>query len=97
VNLLAKSWGIPNAYVRDEISGNWHRATTQVTQADPRAQARDAPNGCNTCDHAVGFPICARHAPSLGRITAELAYGEGLQAHARAAELRLNPVPPRRT
>ena len=32
----------------------------------------------------------------LGRIAAELAYGEGLQAHARAAELRLNPVPPMR-
>ena len=29
----------------------------------------------------------------LGPIAAELAYGEGLQAHARAAELRLNPVP----
>jgi len=29
----------------------------------------------------------------LGPIAAELAYGEGLQAHARAAELRLTPVP----
>ncbi|WP_029525941.1 histidinol dehydrogenase [Polaromonas glacialis] len=29
----------------------------------------------------------------LGPIAAELAYGEGLQAHARAAELRLNTVP----
>ena len=29
----------------------------------------------------------------LGPIAAELAYGEGLQAHARAAELRLEPVP----
>jgi histidinol dehydrogenase len=28
----------------------------------------------------------------LGPITAELAYGEGLQAHARAAELRLDPA-----
>ena len=35
-------------------------------------------------------------AEPLGRIAAELAYGEGLQAHARAAELRLNPVPPMR-
>ena len=35
-------------------------------------------------------------AQTLGRIAAELAYGEGLQAHARAAELRLNPVPPLR-
>ncbi len=35
-------------------------------------------------------------AQSLGKIAAELAYGEGLQAHARAAELRLNPVPPQR-
>lgn len=33
-------------------------------------------------------------AQALGHIAAELAYGEGLQAHARAAELRLNPVPP---
>ena len=33
---------------------------------------------------------------TLGRIAAELAYGEGLQAHARAAELRLDPVPPMR-
>jgi histidinol dehydrogenase len=30
-------------------------------------------------------------AQSLGRIAAELAYGEGLQAHARAAEMRLKP------
>jgi histidinol dehydrogenase len=29
----------------------------------------------------------------LGPIAAELAYGEGLQAHARAAEMRLDPVP----
>ena len=35
-------------------------------------------------------------AQALGCIAAELAYGEGLQAHARAAELRLNPVPPMR-
>ena len=35
-------------------------------------------------------------AQSLGRVAAELAYGEGLQGHARAAELRLNPVPPMR-
>ena len=32
----------------------------------------------------------------LGPVAAELAYGEGLQAHARAAELRLNDVPPMR-
>jgi len=32
----------------------------------------------------------------LGPIAAELAYGEGLQAHARAAELRLKSVPPQR-
>ena len=35
-------------------------------------------------------------AQSLGRIAAEMAYGEGLQAHARAAEMRLNDVPPMR-
>lgn len=35
-------------------------------------------------------------AQSLGLVAAELAYGEGLQAHARAAELRLNQVPPMR-
>jgi len=35
-------------------------------------------------------------AQSLGKIAAELAYGEGLQAHGRAAELRLNVVPPMR-
>ena len=29
----------------------------------------------------------------LGKIAAELAYGEGLQAHARAAEMRLHDVP----
>ena len=33
----------------------------------------------------------------LGPIAAELAYGEGLQAHARAAELRLRAVPEMRT
>lgn len=32
----------------------------------------------------------------LGPVAAELAYGEGLQAHARAAELRLAQVPPMR-
>ncbi|HAJ14632.1 MAG: histidinol dehydrogenase [Hydrogenophaga sp.] len=32
----------------------------------------------------------------LGKVAAELAYGEGLQAHARAAELRLSDVPPMR-
>ncbi|WP_066268524.1 histidinol dehydrogenase [Hydrogenophaga palleronii] len=35
-------------------------------------------------------------AQSLGAIAAEMAYGEGLQAHARAAELRLDEVPPMR-
>ena len=29
----------------------------------------------------------------LGPVAAELAYGEGLQAHARAAEMRLDPLP----
>jgi histidinol dehydrogenase len=33
-------------------------------------------------------------AQSLGHIASVLAHGEGLQAHARAAELRLDPVPP---
>ena len=35
-------------------------------------------------------------AQALGLIAAELAYGEGLQAHARAAEMRLTTVPPMR-
>jgi histidinol dehydrogenase len=35
-------------------------------------------------------------AQTLGTIAAELAYGEGLQAHARAAEMRLKNVPPMR-
>jgi histidinol dehydrogenase len=35
-------------------------------------------------------------AQTLGLIAAELAYGEGLQAHARAAEMRLTIVPPMR-
>ena len=35
-------------------------------------------------------------AQTLGPIAAELAYGEGLQAHARAAEMRLETVPPMR-
>jgi histidinol dehydrogenase len=35
-------------------------------------------------------------AQALGKIAAELAYGEGLQAHARAAEMRLRTVPPMR-
>ncbi len=41
--------------------------------------------------------VSAAGAQTLGRTAAELAYGEGLQAHARAAELRLDPVPPMRT
>ncbi|MFP5467843.1 MAG: histidinol dehydrogenase [Gammaproteobacteria bacterium] len=40
--------------------------------------------------------VSAAGAQQLGRIAAELAYGEGLQAHARAAELRLAEVPPMR-
>ncbi len=40
--------------------------------------------------------VSEKGAQNLGKIAAELAYGEGLQAHARAAELRLNPVPPQR-
>jgi histidinol dehydrogenase len=40
--------------------------------------------------------VSEKGAQSLGKIAAELAYGEGLQAHARAAELRLKPVPPHR-
>ena len=40
--------------------------------------------------------VSEKGAQSLGKIAAVLAYGEGLQAHARAAELRLNPVPPQR-
>ena len=40
--------------------------------------------------------VSAAGAQTLGVIAAELAYGEGLQAHARAAELRLNEVPPMR-
>jgi histidinol dehydrogenase len=40
--------------------------------------------------------VSEKGAQHLGKIAAELAYGEGLQAHARAAELRLNPVPPQR-
>ncbi len=40
--------------------------------------------------------VSAAGAQVLGPVAAELAYGEGLQAHARAAELRLDPVPPMR-
>ncbi|MFN9474233.1 histidinol dehydrogenase [Acidovorax sp.] len=40
--------------------------------------------------------VSAAGAQVLGTVAAELAYGEGLQAHARAAELRLTPVPPAR-
>ncbi|MBX3611742.1 MAG: histidinol dehydrogenase [Hydrogenophaga sp.] len=40
--------------------------------------------------------VSAAGAQALGAVAAELAYGEGLQAHARAAELRLNDVPPMR-
>jgi histidinol dehydrogenase len=40
--------------------------------------------------------VSERGAQALGPVAAELAYGEGLQAHARAAELRLPTVPPMR-
>ncbi len=40
--------------------------------------------------------VSATGAQTLGTVAAEMAYGEGLQAHARAAELRLTPVPPMR-
>ncbi|MEJ8846528.1 histidinol dehydrogenase [Variovorax rhizosphaerae] len=38
--------------------------------------------------------VSAQGAKVLGPIAAELAYGEGLQAHARAAEMRLELIPP---
>lgn len=38
--------------------------------------------------------VSAQGAQTLGRIAAELAHGEGLQAHARAAEMRLAPDQP---
>jgi histidinol dehydrogenase len=41
--------------------------------------------------------VSAAGAQTLGLVAAELAYGEGLQAHARSAELRLDNVPPMRT
>ena len=37
--------------------------------------------------------VSEQGAQVLGRIAATLAYGEGLQAHARAAEMRLSPLP----
>ena len=40
--------------------------------------------------------VSEQGAQRLGLIAAELAYGEGLHAHARAAELRLTQVPPMR-
>jgi len=41
--------------------------------------------------------VSAAGAQTLGLVAAELAYGEGLQAHARSAELRLDTVPPQRS
>ena len=41
--------------------------------------------------------VSAAGAQTLGKVAAELAYGEGLQAHARSTELRLETVPPMRT
>ena len=38
--------------------------------------------------------VSAAGAATLGPVAAELAYGEGLQAHARAAEMRLQAPPP---
>ena len=35
--------------------------------------------------------VSAAGARTLGRVAAELAYGEGLDAHARAAEMRVQP------
>lgn len=40
--------------------------------------------------------VSQQGAQVLGPVAAELAYGEGLQAHARAAEMRLAQVPPMR-
>lgn len=40
--------------------------------------------------------VSEQGAQTLGKIAAELAYGEGLQAHARAAEMRLTNPPPMR-
>jgi histidinol dehydrogenase len=36
--------------------------------------------------------VSEQGAQTLGKIAAELAYGEGLHAHARAAEMRLKKV-----
>ena len=48
-----------------------------------------APEGA----YARGQTVSQAGAQVLGPIAAELAYGEGLQAHARAAEMRLHSVP----
>ncbi|OYY99224.1 MAG: histidinol dehydrogenase, partial [Polaromonas sp. 28-63-22] len=41
--------------------------------------------------------VSEQGAQTLGKIAAEIAYGEGLQAHARAAEMRLKVVPAMRS
>jgi histidinol dehydrogenase len=41
--------------------------------------------------------VSEQGAQTLGKIAAEMAYGEGLQAHARAAEMRLKVVPAMRS
>jgi histidinol dehydrogenase len=45
------------------------------------------------CKRSSLIEVSARGAQSLGPVAAELAYGEGLQAHARAAEMRLTTPP----
>jgi histidinol dehydrogenase len=44
---------------------------------------------CAGPNHVLPTASTARFSSPLGRIASELAHGEGLQAHARAAELRL--------
>ncbi|VXC31640.1 histidinol dehydrogenase [Massilia sp. 9I] len=39
--------------------------------------------------------VSEQGAQTLGKVAAELAYGEGLQAHARSAELRIQPLSPK--
>ena len=62
--------------------------TTCCRPAAPRASRRRSASTTSRSARSL-IEVSERGAPALGPIAAELAHGEGLQAHARAAELRL--------
>ena len=61
---------------------------------EPRSARFSSPLGVYDFQKRTSMlKVSKESAQALGLVAAELAWGEGLAAHARAAELRMQPVP----